>query len=101
MPLCKCWGTPFEIMRWPEYILIFYIIGIVSAYAYNRIMVNVSQGTMRKLRTELFQRMESLPASYFDTHSHGDIMSVYTNDVDILRQLLSQSTPSSSTPPRP
>ena len=70
-----------------------YGIGIICAYAYNRIMVNVSQGTMRNLRMELFQHMESLPIRYFDTHAHGDIMSVYTNDVDTLRQLMSQSIP--------
>ena len=70
-----------------------YGIGILCAYAYNRIMVNVSQGTMRNLREELFQHMESLPIRYFDTHAHGDIMSVYTNDVDTLRQLMSQSIP--------
>ena len=67
--------------------------GIVCSYAYNRIMVTVSQGTMRRLRVELFTHMESLPISYFDTHAHGDIMSVYTNDVDTLRQLISQSMP--------
>lgn len=74
-------------------VVIFYLIGIVTAYGYNRIMVNVSQGTMRKLRSDLFDKMESLPVKYFDTHSHGDIMSVYTNDVDTLRQLISQSIP--------
>ena len=70
-----------------------YGVGILCAYGYNRIMVNVSQGTMRNLRVELFQHMESLPIRYFDTHAHGDIMSVYTNDVDTLRQLMSQSIP--------
>lgn len=69
------------------------IVGILCAWAYNRIMVNVSQGTMKRLRTELFAHMESLPIKYFDTHAHGDIMSVYTNDVDTLRQLISQSLP--------
>ena len=68
-------------------------LGVVAAFAYNRIMVNISQGTMRRLRNDLFARMESLPIQYFDTHAHGDIMSVYTNDVDTLRQLLSQSIP--------
>ncbi|HJD46587.1 MAG TPA: ABC transporter ATP-binding protein/permease [Candidatus Mediterraneibacter norfolkensis] len=68
-------------------------VGVVAAFAYNRIMVNVSQGTMLHLRDDLFRRMESLPIKYFDTHAHGDIMSVYTNDVDTLRQLLSQSIP--------
>ena len=56
-------------------------------------MVNVGQGTMKKLRTEMFTNMESLPIRYFDTHAHGDIMSVYTNDIDTLRQLISQSIP--------
>ena len=68
-------------------------IGVVAAFSYNRIMVNVSQGTMRRLRNELFSKMESLPIKYFDTHAHGDIMSVYTNDVDTLRQMFSQSIP--------
>ena len=67
--------------------------GVVAAFAYNRIMVNISQGTMRRLRNDLFRNMESLPIQYFDTHAHGDIMSVYTNDIDTLRQLLSQSIP--------
>ena len=67
--------------------------GILCAYAYNRIMVNIGQGTMKKLRIELFNRMEALPIRYFDTHAHGDIMSVYTNDVDTLRQFMSQSLP--------
>ena len=68
-------------------------VGVATAFTYNRIMVNVSQGTMRRLRDDLFRRMEALPIKYFDTHAHGDIMSVYTNDVDTLRQLLSQSIP--------
>ena len=71
----------------------FMALGIVAAFAYNRIMVNISQGTMCRLRDELFCRMEKLPIKYFDTHPHGDIMSVYTNDVDTLRQLLGQSIP--------
>ncbi len=68
-------------------------LGVVAAFSYNRIMVNISQGTMRRLRDDLFRKMEALPIKYFDTHAHGDIMSVYTNDVDTLRQLLSQSIP--------
>lgn len=74
-------------------IVVFYAIGVAAAYGYNRIMVNISQGTMKKLRIELFTNMESLPIKFFDTHAHGDIMSVYTNDVDTLRQLFSQSIP--------
>ncbi|MBQ6889243.1 MAG: ABC transporter ATP-binding protein [Lachnospiraceae bacterium] len=68
-------------------------IGIVCSYTYNRIMVNICQGTMKRLRDDLFAKMERLPIKYFDTHAHGDIMSVYTNDIDTLRQLISQSIP--------
>ena len=68
-------------------------VGVVAGFAYNRIMVAIGQGTMRRLRNDLFHKMESLPIKYFDTHAHGDIMSVYTNDVDTLRQLMSQSIP--------
>ena len=68
-------------------------VGVITAFSYNRIMVNVSQGTMQHLRDDLFRKMEALPIKYFDNHAHGDIMSVYTNDVDTLRQLLSQSIP--------
>ena len=70
-----------------------YVVGILAAWLNARIMVNVTQGTLRNLRTQLFTHMESLPIRYFDTHPHGDIMSVYTNDVDTLRQMLSQSIP--------
>ncbi len=70
-----------------------YGIGVLAAFGYNRLMVNVSQGTMKHLRNDLFARMEALPIRYFDTHAHGDIMSVYTNDIDTLRQFLSQSVP--------
>lgn len=71
----------------------FYLIGVLSSYLYNRIMINVSQGTMKNIRNEMFQKMEELPIKYFDTHAHGDIMSCYTNDIDTLRQMLSQSMP--------
>ncbi len=67
--------------------------GIICAYTYNRVMVNVTQGTLNRLRKDLFSNMESLPIKYFDTHAHGDIMSVYTNDIDTLRQLISQVMP--------
>lgn len=71
----------------------FYAIGVASTYIYNRIMIYVSQGTLRNLRNEMFSRMETLPVKYFDTHAHGDIMSIYTNDIDTLRQMISQSIP--------
>ena len=70
-----------------------YLVGIIAAWCNSRIMVNVTQGTLRNLRVQLFTHMESLPIKYFDQHPHGDIMSVYTNDVDTLRQMLSQSIP--------
>lgn len=71
----------------------FYAVGVIAAYVNTRTMVYVTQGTMRNLRDELFVHMESLPIKYFDTHAHGDIMSIYTNDVDTLRQMISQSIP--------
>lgn len=71
----------------------FYLIGAAATFAYSKIMVYVTQGTMRDLRCRIFEHMESLPIKYFDTHKHGDIMSVYTNDVDTLRQMISQSMP--------
>ncbi|SEI79981.1 ABC transporter ATP-binding protein [Streptococcus equinus] len=74
-------------------LIIIGIIGVASTYTFNRLMVYVGQGTMRRTRVDLFTHMESLPIKYFDTHAHGDIMSIYTNDVDTLRQLISQSIP--------
>ncbi len=71
----------------------FYGIGVISTFAYQKIMIYVTQGTIRSMRDELFAHMQELPVRYFDTHSHGDIMSVYTNDMDTLRQLISQSIP--------
>ena len=71
----------------------FYLIGVAAAYAWNRIMINVTQGTLRNVRNDLFSHMETLPIKYFDTHAHGDIMSTYTNDTDTLRQMISQSMP--------
>ena len=70
-----------------------YLIGLLCSYGYNRIMAVISQGTLKKIRIQLFSKMESLPIKYFDTTPHGDIMSVYTNDVDTLRQLIGQSIP--------
>lgn len=70
-----------------------YLIGVICSFTYNRLMIYVSQGTMRTLRLNLFNHMEGLPINYFDTHAHGDIMSIYTNDIDTLRQMISQSIP--------
>lgn len=74
-------------------VAVFYGIGVISTYVYNKIMIYVSQGTIRNLRIELFSHMQDLPIRYFDSHPHGDIMSIYTNDIDTLRQLISQSLP--------
>ena len=71
----------------------FYALGVLATFGYNRLMVNVTQGTLRNLRNDLFSHMEKLPVKYFDTHAHGDIMSIYTNDIDTLRQMISQSMP--------
>ena len=79
----------FAILR----VAAFYLVGAAATYAYSKIMIYVTQGTMRDLRCDIFRHMESLPIKYFDTHPHGDIMSVYTNDVDTLRQMVSQSMP--------
>ena len=70
-----------------------YYVGVLATWTFSRIMVNVSQGTLKRIRDDLFEHMETLPIKYFDTHAHGDIMSVYTNDTDTLRQMISQSLP--------
>ena len=90
--------TPLTQMANPEYASLLQtlfilgailLLGVAASYAYNRLMINVSQGTMLRLRKQIFERMEQLPISYFDSHSHGELMSVYTNDVDSLRQMIS------------
>lgn len=94
--------TPFLLTGQPDFgplahaiarVAVFYGCGVVSVYVYNLLMVYVTQGTLRDLRNDLFSHMEKLPIRYFDTHAHGDIMSVYTNDIDTLRQMISQSIP--------
>ncbi|MBR3052519.1 MAG: ABC transporter ATP-binding protein, partial [Firmicutes bacterium] len=89
----KKWMNFGPLARRPMQLVAILIVGIACSYAQSRIMVNVGQGTMKRLRLELFRNMESLPIKYFDTHAHGDIMSVYTNDVDTLRQMIGQSLP--------
>lgn len=74
-------------------VAVFYGIGVISTFAYSKIMIYVSLGTIKNLRVELFSHMQDLPIRYFDSHAHGDIMSIYTNDIDTLRQLISQSLP--------
>ena len=74
-------------------IAVIYVIGAVSTYAYNRIMINISQSVLKEIRNEMFEKMQNLPIKYFDTKSHGDIMSCYVNDIDTLRQMIAQSIP--------
>lgn len=74
-------------------VAVFYLIGVLASYVWNRMMINVTQGTLRNIRDDLFTHMETLPIKYFDTHVHGDIMSTYTNDTETLRQMISQSMP--------
>ena len=94
--------TPFLLTDHPNFaplakaigqVAVFYAVGVVSVYVYNLIMVYITQGTLHNMRKDLFSHMEKLPIKYFDTHAHGDIMSVYTNDIDTLRQMISQSIP--------
>ena len=70
-----------------------YLVGVIATYLYNRLMINISQGTLNKIRKEMFEHMQTLPIRYFDSHPHGETMSTYTNDVDTLRQCISQSIP--------
>lgn len=94
--------VPFLSQKNPDYTPLFYALcklggvyaaGVLATWGYSRIMINVAQGTMRNIRDDLFKHMQTLPIKYFDTHSHGDIMSIYTNDTDTLRQMISQSIP--------
>ncbi|MDY5988010.1 MAG: ABC transporter ATP-binding protein [Lachnoclostridium sp.] len=94
--------TPLLLSDTPDFALLayaiarvagFYLIGILATFAYNKIMVYVTQGTLQNMRDDLFENMQKLPIKYFDTHAHGDIMSIYTNDIDTLRQMISQSIP--------
>ena len=94
IPLTRQANPDFsELARAIGRVACFYAVGIIAAYVQARLMVTVTQGTQRRMRGELFTHMENLPIKYFDTHAHGDIMSIYTNDIDALRQLVSQALP--------
>lgn len=94
LPLMKQENPDFSNLSYAiRRVAVFYLFGAAAAYAYTRILVNVTQGTLRNLRNDMFTHMEELPIRYFDTHSHGDIMSTYTNDTDTLRMMISQSIP--------
>lgn len=82
-----------EVLSFVTVLLILYILSLIASFTYNRLMAVVTQGSLTKFREKMFARMESLPIRYFDTNAHGDIMSIYTNDTDTLRQLISQSLP--------
>lgn len=93
-PLLKNGGSDYTpLLHAMGRVAIFYGIGVISTFVYNKLMIYVSQGSIKRMRDELFTHMQDLPIRYFDTHPHGDIMSVYTNDIDTLRQLISQSIP--------
>ena len=94
LPLLKAGSTDFSglaaaILR----VAVIYCVGIAAVFVQNRLMARITQGTLKDLRDEMFTHMQTLPIKYFDTHAHGDIMSVYTNDIDTLRQMISQSIP--------
>lgn len=94
LPLLKADSTDFSglaaaILR----VAVIYCVGIAAVFVQNRLMARITQGTLKDLRDEMFTHMQTLPIKYFDTHAHGDIMSVYTNDIDTLRQMISQSLP--------
>lgn len=94
IPLTKSQNPDFsDLFRAISSVAVFYALGALAAYVQGKILITVSQGTMKSLRDDLFTHMEALPIKYFDTHSHGDIMSIYTNDIDTLRQMISQSMP--------
>ena len=94
MPLSKSSDPDFsKLLSKITEVGIFYAVGVIGVFLYNRLMIYVTQGTLKRLRIEMFNKMETLPIKYFDTHAHGDIMSLYTNDIDTLRQMISQSIP--------
>ena len=94
MPMLQTHSTDFgPLLGAIGRVALFYAAGVISMFTQSMIMVYVTQGTLRDLRDDMFTSMEDLPIRYFDTHAHGDIMSVYTNDIDTLRQMISQSIP--------
>ena len=94
VPLTKQQNPDFsELARAIGRVACFYGVGVLASFTQSRLMIYITQGTQRNLRNDLFEKMEKLPIKYFDTHAHGDIMSIYTNDIDTMRQLISQSIP--------
>ena len=98
MPLIGHTDPDFSgLIRALSVMICIYVCGICATYLYNRIMVTISQGILRDVREDMYEHMEKLPIRYFDTHTHGDVMSHYTNDIDTLRQMLSQTMPQACT----
>ncbi len=94
LPMIESGSTDFgPLLDGIKTLIVYYAVGIITMFSYNWIMIFVAQGSLRDLRNEMFEKMEDLPIRYFDTHAHGDIMSIYTNDIDTLRQMISQSFP--------
>ncbi|MGN0290544.1 MAG: ABC transporter ATP-binding protein [Lachnospiraceae bacterium] len=86
-------GVSSSILRWTAILGVLYLLSLAAGFAYTRLMAIITQGSLKKFREKMFNGMQNLPVKYFDTHNHGDIMSYYTNDIDTLRQLISQSIP--------
>ena len=86
-------GADKELISWTIALICVYVVGVLSTFSYSRLMMYIAQGTLKRMRDEMFINMQYLPLRYFDTHTHGELMSRYTNDVDTLRQMLSQSVP--------
>ena len=82
-----------QILGFVGLLVVFYVLSLTSGFAFNRMMAIITQGALKKLRVQMFRGMQNLPIRFFDTHGHGDIMSYYTNDIDTLRQMISQSFP--------
>ncbi|MBE6032761.1 MAG: ABC transporter ATP-binding protein [Clostridiales bacterium] len=93
-PMIRLWNPNFEpLLRAILFMGCIYLAGVIGTFIYNRVMVTVAQGALKKVRDDMFEHMQKLPVKYFDTHTHGDIMSHYTNDTDTLRQMIAQTIP--------
>jgi len=94
VPLMNKTGADFgPLLKMITTMAVIYYVGVISTYIYSRIMIVISQGSLKKIRDDMFSHMEALPIKFFDTHAHGDVMSLYTNDTDALRQMISQGIP--------
>jgi ATP-binding cassette subfamily B protein len=93
-PLLNKSGADFgPLLKMITSMALIYYVGVIATYVYSRMMIIISQGSLKKIRDDMFSHMENLPIKFFDTHAHGDLMSLYTNDTDALRQMISQGIP--------